>query len=319
MRTDVFVGIDISKERLDVGMLPSGESWQEANEQMAIARLAQRLIALAPKLIVIEATGGLEIPVAAALGSPGLPVVIVNPRQVREFARATGRLAKTDKIDALVLALFGERVRPELRPLPDEQAQAFDALLARRRQLVGMLAEEKTRLQQARSRPVRSGIQRHIRWLEHELHDVERNLTDSVKQSPLWRAKDDLIQSVPGAGRVLSFTMLADLPELGRLNRKQIASLVGVAPHPADSGSIRGKRIVWGGRAAVRRVLYMAAVAACRVNPVFRAFYRRLIAAGKPSKVALVACMRKLLTVLNAIVRDGVPWNPAVASPRLDT
>jgi transposase len=312
MNTDVFVGIDVSKSSLDIAVSPSGESWQEANDHKSLVRLTQRLLEPAPKLIVIEATGGLEIPLAAALAGAGLPVVIVNPRQVREFARATGRLAKTDKIDAFILALFGERVRPELRPLPDEVAQAFDALLARRRQLVGMLAEEKTRLQQARSGPVRQGIQRHIRWLERELHDVERNLTDSVRQSPLWRAKDDLIQSVPGAGRVLSFTLLADLPELGQLSGKQIASLVGVAPHPADSGSIRGKRVIWGGRPTVRTVLYMAALAACRFNPVFRGFYQRLLTSGKPPKVAIVACMRKLIVVLNAIVRDGIPWNPVM-------
>jgi len=314
MNTDVFVGIDVSKASLEVGVLPSGESWRETNDHKSVVRLTQSLLEHAPRIVVIEATGGLEIPLAAALAGAGLPAVIVNPRQVREFARATGRLAKTDKIDAFILALFGERVRPELRPLPDDLAQAFDALLARRRQLVSMLAEEKTRLQQARSRPVRNGIQRHIRWLERELQDVERNLTDSVRHSPMWRAKDNLIQSVPGAGRVLSFTLLADLPELGRLNGKQIASLVGVAPHPADSGSIRGKRIIWGGRASVRQVLYMAALAASRFNPVFRAFYQRLVTSGKPPKVALVACMRKLLVVLNAIVRDGIPWNPGVAN-----
>lgn len=313
MDSDVFVGIDVSKSTLDIGVLPSGDSWQETNDQKAIGHLTRRLGELAPKLIVIEATGGLEIPLAAALAGVGLPVVIVNPRQVREFARATGRLAKTDKMDAFILALFGERVRPEVRPLSDEVALAFEALLARRRQLVGMLAEEKTRLQQARSRPVRSGIQRHIRWLERELQDVERNLTDSVRHSPVWKAKDDLIQSVPGVGRISSFTLLADLPELGRLNGKQIASLVGVAPHPADSGTIRGRRITWGGRASVRQVLYMAALAASRFNPVFHAFYQRLVASGKPRKLALVACMRKLLIVLNAIVRDQLPWNSGIA------
>ena len=314
MNTDVFVGIDVSKASLEVGVSPSGESWQETNDHKSVVRLTQRLLEHAPKIVVIEATGGLEIPLAAALAGAGLPAVIVNPRQVREFARATGRLAKTDKIDAFILALFGERVRPALRPLPDDVAQPFDALLARRRQLVSMLAEEKTRLQQARSRPVRNGIQRHIRWLERELQDVERNLTDSVRHSPMWRAKDNLIQSVPGAGRVLSFTLLADLPELGHLSGKQIASLVGVTPHPADSGSIRGKRIIWGGRPAVRQVLYMAALAACRFNPVFRAFYHRLLSSGKPPKVAIVACMRKLIVILNAIVRDGVPWKPAMAN-----
>jgi transposase len=243
MSAETFVGIDVSKAQLDVGMLPTRELWSLSNDVGAIAELIPRLQKLAPKLIVMEATGGLEFPVAAALSHLGLPVVIVNPRQVREFARAIGQLAKTDKLDALVLALFAERVRPEVRPLPDETAQAFDALLARRRQLVAMLAEEKTRLQQARSRNVRSGIQRHIQWLEHEIKDVERGLRDSVRNSPLWKAKDDLLRSAPGVGQVMSFTALAELPELGRLNRKQIAALVGVAPHACDSGTLRGKRI----------------------------------------------------------------------------
>jgi transposase len=314
MPSDVFVGIDVSKAWLDVGVLPSGELWRVSNEPKPIPKLIERLLKLTPKLVVMEATGGLEVALAAALCRAGLPVVIVNPRQVREFARATGKLAKTDKIDALMLALFGERVRPELRPLPDDVAEAFDALLARRRQLVVMLVEEKNRLQQARSREVRNGVQRHIRWLEHEIRDVERGLTEQVRQSPVWKAKDDLLQSVPGVGRVMSFTALAELPELGRLNRKQIASLVGVAPHACDSGTLRGKRITWGGRAPVRTALYMAALAACRFNPVFHTFYQRLLAAGKPRKVAIVACMRKLLTTLNAIVRDRCPWNPTPAN-----
>lgn len=310
MPAEIVVGIDVSKAQLEVGVLPTGEVWQTGNETLAISELASRLLELAPKLVVMEATGGLEIPVAAALSRAGLPIVVVNPRQVREFARAMGRLAKTDRIDALMLALFGERVRPERRPLPDDLAQAFDALLARRRQLVLILAEEKNRLQQARSREVRSGIQRHMRWLEGEIKSVERGLTDSVRKSPIWRAKDDLLRSVPGVGRVTSFTALAELPELGRLNRKQIASLVGVAPHACDSGTLRGKRIIWGGRAAMREALYMAALAASRFNPALRAFYQRLLASGKPRKLALVACMRKLLTILNAIIRDGQPWNP---------
>lgn len=313
MSDEVFVGIDVSKAQLDVAVLPSRETWRVENEPASLRRLSRRLKELAPKLIVMEATGGLEIPAAAVLSRAGLPVVIVNPRQVREFARAIGQLAKNDRIDALTLALFGERVRPEIRPLPDELAQAFDALLARRRQLVAMLAEEKTRLQQARSREVRGGIQRHIRWLEHEIDDTERGLTDSVRHSPIWRAKDDLLRSAPGVGPITSFTVLADLPELGRLNRRQIASLVGVAPHPADSGTLRGKRVTWGGRAHVRRVLYMAALAACHSNSTFRAFYQRLLNAGKPRKVAIVACMRKLLSVLNAILRDGAPWDPTLA------
>jgi transposase len=314
MSNEVFIGVDVSKDWLDVGVNTSQETWRTCTDPKSIAELSDRLRALAPKLVVLEATGGLEIPIAAALSRAGLPVVVVNPRQVRDFARATGRLAKTDKIDALTLALFGERVRPEIRPLPDDVSLAFEALLARRRQLVAMLAEEKNRLQQARSRDVQKGIQRHIRWLEREIKDVEQGLNESVRKSPIWKAKDNLLQSVPGVGDVLSSTMLGEVPELGRLNRKQIAALVGVAPHAADSGKLRGKRIVWGGRASVRHVLYMAALSACRFNPVIRMFYQRLVAAGKPRKVAIVACMRKLLVVLNAIVRDGSPWNPINAN-----
>jgi transposase len=314
MSSEVFVGIDISKAWLDVAVLPSGETCRVENEPSSLNGLAKRLEELAPQQVVMEATGGLESPAAAVLSRAGLDVVVVNPRQVREFARAIGQLAKNDRIDARTLALFGERVRPEVRPLPDDLAQAFDALLARRRQLVTMLAEEKTRLRQARSREVEKGIQRHIRWLEREIQDVERGLTDSVHESPIWRAKDNLLRSAPGVGQVTSFTMLANLPELGRLTRKQIASLVGVAPHVADSGTLRGKRVIWGGRAHVRHVLYMAALAASHSNPTFRAFYQRLLAAGKP---ALVACMRKLITVLNAILRDSAHWDPAIsrASP----
>jgi transposase len=314
MSTETMVGVDVSKAHLEVGVLPSGEVWQEANEATATARLGKRLLRLAPKLVVMEASGGLEIPVVAVLARTGLPVVIVNPRQVREFARATGRLAKTDKIDALILALFGDRVRPEVRPLPDDVAQAFEALLARRRQLVAILAEEKTRLKQARSRPVAEGIKRHIRWLENEIKDVEGNLRDSVRKSPIWKGKDDLLRSAPGVGRIVSFTLLGNLPELGRLNRKEIAALGGVAPHAADSGTLRGQRVIWGGRQAVRQSLFMAALAAVRIDPVFQAFHARLIEAGKPPKVALVACMRKLLTILNAMVRDATPWNPELAS-----
>jgi transposase len=313
MSAQTMVGVDVSKAHLEVGVLPSGEVWQEANEPTAIARLVKRLLRLAPKLVVMEASGGLEIPVVAALARAGLPVVIVNPRQVREFARATGRLAKTDKIDALMLALFGDRVRPEVRPLSDDVAQAFEALLARRRQLVAILAEEKTRLKQARSRPVAEGIGRHIRWLENEIKDVERDLTKGVRDSPVWKAKDNLLRSAPGIGRIVSFTLLGDLPELGRLNRKQIAALAGVAPHAADSGTLRGKRIIWGGRASVRQSLFMAVLAACRCDPGLRAFHDRLTSSGKPPKVVLVACMRKLLTALNAMVQDATPWNPALA------
>jgi transposase len=310
-----FVGIDLAKAQLDVGIMPGEKLSTVPNEPQRIKQLVSRLKRLRPTLVVMEATGGLEIPVAAALQQAGLPVVIVNPRQVRDFARAIGKLAKTDKIDALVLALFAERVRPEIRPLPDANALALGGLLARRRQLVAMMAQEKNRLSQSQAGrgPVRNGITRHIEWLEGEIEDMETGLRDAIQQSPMWRAKDDLIQSIKGVGKNMSCTALADLPELGHLNRKQIASLVGVAPHPCDSGTMRGKRVIWGGRASVRQALYMSSLSAIRFNSAIREFYTRLVAAGKARMVAMVACMRKLLTILNAIVRDGRPWEPVFA------
>ena len=305
----VFVGVDVAKATLDVAVRPAGERWSVANDEPGIQSLVARLLPLGPVLVVLEATGGFEHAAAAALGAARLGVVIANPRQVRAFARAIGQLAKTDAIDAQVLALFAERVQPTPRPLPDEAAQILDALLTRRRQLVEMLVAEKNRLSAAR-RPVRHGIRQHIRWLERQLGGVDHELEEAVQASPLWRAQDDLLQSVPGVGPVLSRTLLAELPELGRLSRKEIAALVGVAPLARDSGTWRGRRAVWGGRAPVRAVLYMATVAAARCNPVIRVFYWRLRAAGKPAKVALTACMRKLLTILNAMVRTQSPWRP---------
>jgi transposase len=310
----VNIGIDVSKGRLDVGVLPSKEVWCCANDAAGIAELVKRVKPLKPKLIVLEATGGYEAHVALALADAGLPVAVVNPRQVLDFARATGQLAKTDKLDALLLALFGERVQPEVRALPDAVAREFEALLARRRQLVDMLSQEKNRLQLAVSDDVRRGVAKHVRWLERELKELDTRIKNSVKQSPLWRAKDDLLQSVPGVGSITSHTMLSLLPELGQLDRKRIAALVGVAPHACDSGTMRGKRVIWGGRRTVRNVLYMAALTAAFKNPVIKPLYQRLIAAGKPRKVALVACMRKLLTILNAMVRDGSPWKVAMAN-----
>lgn len=308
----VCVGIDVAKATLDVAVRPSGERWTCANDQAALPALVARLRALAPALVVLEATGGFELAAVAALAAAGLPVVVANPRQVRDFVRATGQLAKTDAIDAQVLALFAERVRPAPRPLPDEAAQALDAVLTRRRQLLEMLVAEKNRLGFARA-PVRKGIQQHIRWLEHQLGDVDAELSRLIEQSPVWRAKDNLLQSVPGIGPVVSRTLLGELPELGRLSRKEIAALVGVAPLARDSGTLRGKRLIWGGRAPVRATLYMGALVATRWNPVIRAFYQRLRAAGKPAKVALVACMRKLLTILNAMVRSNTTWNAQIA------
>ena len=309
----MFVGIDVAKATLDIALRPGGERWTVPNDEFGIRALLARLSPLGG-LVVLEATGGYEHAVAAALAAAGLGVVIANPRQVRAFARATGQLAKTDAIDAQILALFAERVQPTPRPLPDAAAQALDALLTRRRQLVEMLVAEKNRLALARP-PVRRGITAHIRWLERQLTDVERDLTLAVQASPLWRAQDDLLQSVPGVGPVLSCTLLAELPELGQLTRKQIAALVGVAPLARDSGTLHGHRTVWGGRASVRTALYMAALVAARWNPVIRAFYQRLRAAGKPAKVALTACMRKLLIILNAMVRTATPWRSPVPVP----
>jgi len=310
----VFVGIDVAKATLDVAVRPSGARWTNANEEPGIQALLGQLRALAPTLVVLEATGGYEHAVAATLATAGVPVVIANPRQIRAFARATGHLAKTDAIDAQVLALFAERVRPTPRPLPDDATQALEALLTRRRQLLEMLVAEKNRLGVARA-SVRRDIGHHIRWLERRLADLDRRLHDAIRTSPLWRAQDDLLQSVPGVGPVLSCTLLAQLPELGKLGRKQIAALVGVAPLARDSGTHRGRRTTWGGRASVRTVLYMATLTATQWNPVLRQCYQRLRAAGKPHKVALTACMRRLLLILNAVVRTQTPWRstPAIA------
>lgn len=309
---DRFVGIDVGKSTLDVAVEPGGESWTVTNDAAGIQDLVGRLVAVAPSLIVLEATAGYELAVTAALAGGGLPIVVVNPRHVRHFAQALGQLAKTDAIDARTLACFAERVRPAPRLLPSEAAQLLDALLTRRRQLVEMLTAEKNRLEFAHG-PVRRDITRHIRWLERRLDDVDGELSTAIHTSPVWRAKDDLLRSVPGVGRVTSLTLLAQLPELGRLTRREIAALAGVAPLNRDSGQWRGKRLVWGGRASVRAVLYMSALVATRANPVIRAFFQRLRAAGKPGKVALTACMRKLLTILNAMVRHDTPWRVAPA------
>ena len=305
-----YVGIDVAKARLDVAVSPTGETWQVPHEDTGITALVARLQPLAPALVVLEATGGWESAVAAALATAGLPVAVVNPRQVRDFARATGRLAKTDTLDAQVLARFAAAVRPEPRALPAAQAQDLAALVTRRQQLVDMLVAERNRRRGAATLParVRDALSAHITWLEAQLAATDRDLAALVQASPLWRAKDDLLRSTPGVGPVLATTLLAELPELGALGRRQIAALAGVAPLNRDSGTRRGKRQIWGGRAHVRTILYMATLAATRHNAVLRAHYARLVAAGKPAKVALVACMRKLLTILNALLRDGVRW-----------
>lgn len=310
----VFVGIDVAQATLDVALLPSGETWQVANDEPGIRALLTRLQPHAPTLIVLEATGGYERATVAALATAGLPVVVANPRQVRDFARATGQLAKTDTLDALILALFADRVRPAVRPLPELATQELAALLARRRQLIEMLGAERQRLGLAAA-SVRRSLTQHIAWLERQLGRVDDDLDGLIQASPLWRAKDDLLQSVPGIGPVVSRTLLAMLPELGHLSHKEIAALVGVAPLARDSGTLRGKRSVWGGRAPVRTALYMAALVAARWNPVLKIFYTRLRDAGKPAKVALTACARKLLTILNAMARSNTYWQaPMVRS-----
>lgn len=306
-----FIGIDVAKDRLDVSE-GTGVAWSVSNDPDGIAQMLRRLEEPEPALVVLEATGGYESAVAAALAADGIPLAVVNPRQVRDFARATGELAKTDRIDARILALFAERIRPEPRPIPDETQTELTALVARRRQLIEMLGAESNRLRLARPGPVRKGIQGHLHWLERQIKTIDQDLDRLIRQSPSWRAKDDLLQGVPGIGPTTARTLLAELPELGILSGKEIAALVGVAPFNHDSGQLRGRRIVWGGRASVRRTLYMATLTATRYNPAIRAFYLRLRSRGKPAKLALTACMRKLLVILNAMMASNRPWNPGL-------
>ena len=303
-----YVGVDVSKRRLDVALLPTGESFVVANDEEGLEELLGRLEDLHPILVVLEASGGLERPVAAALAAAGIAVAVLNPRQTRDFARATGKLAKTDALDAKVLARFAEAVRPAPRTLPDAEAREFQAILARRRQLIQMMTAEKNRLGAASSKAVAKRIEAHIRWLEKELSRTDRDLDKAIENSPTFKENEALLKSVPGVGPVLCRTILAELPEVGSLAPRELSALVGVAPLNRDSGTMRGRRSVWGGRARVREALYMGALIASRHNPIIRAFYERLLASGKPKKVALVACMRKLLTILNAVMRDRTPW-----------
>jgi transposase len=307
----MFVGIDVAKDRLDVHVRPTGEVFAVARDGEGVAALAERLKARAPALIVLEATGGFEVTVAAALAAAGLPLAIVNPRQIRDFARALGRLAKTDPIDAEVIARFAEAIRPTPRPLPDDQARALGELVARRRQVVEMMTAERNRRRQMSARKRIKAIERHLDWLQKELSEIEQELDQTIRGTPAWRASEDLLTSVPGVGDTLARTLIATLPELGQLTGKQIAALVGVAPFNRDSGQWRGKRMIAGGRAEVRSVLYMATLSATRFNPPIAAFYTRLIDAGKPAKLAITACMRKLITILNAILRDRRHWQTA--------
>src|SRR5256886_19523 len=303
-----FVGIDVAKAQLDIALRPSGERWAVPNDASGVATLVDRVQTLHPTLIVLEATAGLERMVTSALATAGLPVVVVNPRQVRDFARATGQLAKTEALDARALAHFADVIRPTPRPLPDAQTQELRALLGRRQQLIAMRTAEQNRLAGTRGR-LQTDIAAHITWLNTSLATLDDHLDTALRASPLWRENDDLLQSVPGIGPVYARTFLLELPELGTLNRQQIAALVGVAPLNCDSGTMRGRRTSWGGRAHVRTVLYMGTLVATRHNPRIKAFYARLLAAGKVTKVALTACMRKFLTILNAMLKHRTPWH----------
>jgi transposase len=310
-KEQVVVGVDVSKAVLDVAVLPSGELLQFANDASGIEQFGKKLKSLATDLVVMEATGGYETAVATALVAGGLRVAVVNPRQVRDFAKATGRLAKTDRIDAQLIAAFGQAVEPEIVRLPDEDARELEALLVRRRQLVAMRVQEINRLGLMQG-AMRKNIKAHIDWLEKQIDKLDVDLTVGLRKSPAWRAKDELLRSFKGVGPTTSGTLLVALPELGQLDRREIAALVGLAPFNCDSGVMRGRRSIYGGRSQVRTLLYMAATTAIRSNPVIRAFYERLKSRGKPHKVAMVACMRKMLTILNAMVRQSTPWTPEI-------
>jgi transposase len=309
----MFVGIDVSKAWVDVALVPGGPRPRVSTDAAALDGLVRELAALAPTVIVVEATGGYESALVSACAVAGLPIVVVNPRQVRDFAKAIGRLAKTDTIDAEVLALFAERVRPPVRPLRDADTAALSALLQRRRQLLDMLTAERQRRAQATTARVVQSLDDTIRFLAARLRDVDAELQTALKASPLWQAKEQLLRSVPGIGPTTALTLLCELPELGQLSRRKIAALVGVAPLNCDSGTRRGTRIIWGGRATVRTALYMATIAAVRCNPVFRTFYARLCARGKRPKVARIATVHKLLTILNAMVKHQTAWQAQTA------
>lgn len=311
--TELFSGIDVSKQRLDVALCGrQTRGWGVKHDEAGIASLVDELKELAPTLVVLEASGGLEAHVLAALAAAGVPVVRINPRQARDFARATGELAKTDEIDARILAQFAEKIRPEVRPLPDQEARDLEALMIRRRQLIDIRVGERNRLHQA-TPVVRPSIEEHIAWLDARIGEVDAELQERIEASSVWREKDLVLRSMPGVGRTVSLSLLTRVPELGMLNRHKVTKLIGIVPLNRDSGSMRGQRRIWGGRADVRSVLYMATLSAIRHNPVIREFYQRLVARGKAKKVALVACMRKLLTILNRMVKDNRTWDPAFA------
>jgi transposase len=313
----VYIGIDVSKDHLDVADDQGSWSSRFANDEAGQGELCRELLKRSPTLVVMESTGPYQIELSLVLGGAKVPFAVVNPRQVRDFAKALGILAKTDQLDALAIAKFAAAVKPPSAPLPDAESLELEALLTRRRQLVGMIASEKNRLQAlfgpAKDGPAAQSIRDTLSHLIKQLNKLEKDIRKRLEQSAVWLEKQDLLKTVPGVGKVTSMTLVIDMPELGNLCRKKIAALAGLAPHNRDSGKSHGTRSIWGGRASARTVLYMAAVASLRCNPTLKALYKRLKAAGKPSKVALVACMRKLLTILNAMVRDKKPWTPALA------
>jgi transposase len=308
-----FVGIDVSKSTLDICIEPEGRRLHVAYDEAGIGMIGDCLKRVEPMLIVLEATGGLEVRIVTELAGMGLPVAVINPRQARDFAKATGRLAKTDQVDAAMLAVFAKAIRPKVRPLKSEDACALSDMVSRRRQLIDMRVQETLRLGTAASKPLQKNLNKHIAWLDKQIAEIDRDLNKRLRDSDAWRAKDDLLRSIPGVGAVTTLTLLARCPELGKLSRREIAALLGVAPLANDSGKHRGKRFIWGGRADVRAVLYMAAVSAIRCNEPIKTFAERLKKAGKPAKVVIVACMRKLLTIMNAMLKNDVKWNQTFA------
>lgn len=313
MTVERFVGIDIAKDTVDVCIEPDTEVMHIAYDHKGVATIRQRLKAVSPTLIVMEATGGLETRLASELAAIGLNVAVINPRQARDFAKATGQLAKTDQVDAAILAAFARAIRPQARAIKDADTRALDDMVSRRRQLIDMRVQETLRLGTTASKAMLKSLNAHIAWLDKRIAEIDTNLTQRLRTSDVWRTKDDLLRGIPGVGVVTTLTMLAKCPELGQLNRREIAALAGVAPLAKDSGKHRGKRFVWGGRADVRAVLYMATVSSMRFNPRIKPFAERLKLAGKPTKVVIVACMRKLLTIMNSMLKNSTPWTPIPA------
>ncbi len=312
MENKVYVGIDVSKDKVDVALRPGEETWTVTQDEASLEELVMTIKDIKPELVVLEATGGYETRVAAMIAVAGIPVSVVNPRQVRDFAKSTGKLAKTDRLDAQAIAHFAEAIKPEVRYLADEESREIAAMMSRRRQLVEMMVAEKNRLHTCHPN-LTAEIKEHLEWMEQRLKALEEEIQKRIQKTDIWHKKDDLLRTVPGIGKVVSSTLLAELPELGKVNRKKIAALVGVAPLNRDSGKYKGRRGVWGGRAAVRSALYMATLSAIRFNPVIKTYYEKLLERGKLKSVALTACMHKLLTIINTMIAQSKPWSPIMS------